>query len=224
MIVETEWDTIARSFNQTRHQPWQEVLDFLDGRGGNGVVIACGNGRHLLPMARQCDEVLGIDRSVEMARITSERIAAEKLANASVLVGTATRLPLQAGIGDCILFIAGLHNIAGRSRRIRALTEVNRVLSYRGTALISVWARWQDRFLWPMVRQALVPWKNRGDIQVPWNRDGSAVMRFYHLYTLGELLDDLQTAGLRVVRVWSTTKASQHRFDNHFVELKKGTG
>ena len=57
---------------------------------------------------------------------------------------------------------------------------------------------------------------------VPWKRNGLSVQRFYHLYTLGELLDDLQTAGLAITQVWSVAKVSRHHFDNHFVKVKKG--
>jgi ubiquinone/menaquinone biosynthesis C-methylase UbiE len=222
MTVGTEWDSIAQSFDRARKRPWQEILDFLASRTGKGLVIACGNGRHMQPMAQNCEVVIGVDKSAKMAQITIEHLVAEGVTNASVVVGTATGLPFPSESFDCLLFIAGLHNIKGRANRVRALKEVNRVLSKKGESLISVWARWQDRFRLPMICRALLFWKTSGDTTVPWALDGLQIMRFYHLYTLGELLDDLQTAGLALVRVWSVKKASRHHFDNHFVVVKKG--
>ena len=188
---------------------------------GHGLVIACGNGRHLLPLAQHCNDVIGLDASEEMALITSERIVESRVINAAILVGTATALPLRPDTFDCILFIAGLHNIKGRRQRIQALRELNRVLSHSGKALISVWSRWQDRFRGTMARQLFTPWKTQGDILVPWKRDGSSIMRFYHLYTKGELLRDIKTAGLRVVKKWSVTKTSRHHPDNHFAIVER---
>jgi len=222
LIVGSEWDNIARSYNQTRQRPWEEVVDFMAEQTGHGLVIACGNGRHLLPLAQHCNDVVGLDASAEMARITSERIAAMGVINAAILVGTATALPFRPDTFDCVLFIAGLHNIKGRRHRIQALQELNRVLNHSGKALISVWALWQDRFRWTMARQLFTPWKTRGDILVPWKRNGSPIMRFYHLYTKGKLLKDLKTAGLRVVRIWSVAKTSRRHPDNHFVMVERG--
>ena len=223
LIVASEWDLIARSYSQTRQRPWKEVVNFIADQNGRGLVIACGNGRHLLPLAQRCSDVVGLDASVEMALISSERIVETGVINAAILVGTATALPLRTDTFDCVLFIAGLHNIKGRQHRIQALQELNRVLSHSGKALISVWSHWQDRFRWTMVRQLLTPWKTRGDILVPWKRDGPSIMRFYHLYTKGELLRDIKTAGLRVVKICSVTKNSQRHPDNHFVIAERGS-
>lgn len=220
--MDSEWDTIARQFDRTRKRPWPEVLEFIEGGGKRGVAVACGNGRHLLPLARRCQEAVGVDRSPAMAAIARRRVEEAGIRNAAVVVADALALPLPPGCCDRVLFIAGLHNIRGRKRRIAALEEVNRVLSPEGEGLISVWAKWQDRFRRDMLRQTLNPFRPSGDLWVPWRGGEREVLRFYHLYTCRELARDCHRAGLHVARTWSATKVSRRHPDNHFAVVTKG--
>lgn len=220
--MDSEWDAIARQFDRTRQRPWPEVLEFIDKGGERGLAVACGNGRHLIPLARRCREAVGVDRSPAMADIARGRMEAAGIDNAAVLVADAVALPLPPGCCDRVLFIAGLHNIRGRKRRIAALGEINRVLTPEGEALVSVWARWQDRFRRDMLWQALNPFRPRGDLLVPWRAGEREVLRFYHLYTCRELARDCRRAGLQVARRWSVTKASRRHPDNHFAVVTRG--
>ncbi|MGC9307641.1 MAG: class I SAM-dependent methyltransferase [Thermoplasmatota archaeon] len=222
--VANEWNRIAESFDETRQHPWQECLDFIAGCSGTGLDVGCGNGRHLIPLARRCSRVIGLDSAPAMATVSRKNVQEHGLDNVDVVVADATMLPIADDTADCILFIAALHNIPGRSRRIAALQELRRVLKPNGEALVSVWSKWQDRWRWQSLRQLLTPWQRAGNVMVPWKKDDMQVERFYHLYGRWELRRDIRQAGLHGSRIWSVKKASRRHPDNHFAVVTKTRG
>ena len=214
-----EWNEIAKSFDATRRKPWKECLEFVEGKKGRAIDIACGNGRHIISMGDGI-EPFGIDISSEMVKIARKNVG-EAGKNAFFAVGDASALPFKSNTFDFALFIAGLHNIKGREKRITALKEIKRTLKEDGEAMISVWSRWQDRWRMHFLKKLLsLKIKNFGDVDVPWKRDVQ-VMRFYHLYSMRELKKDVKKAGLKIVRAWSVKKASKKHADNHFIIVKR---
>lgn len=218
-----EWDLIAQSFDTTRKQPWKECIDFIEDIDGICLDVACGNGRHLIPLAARCDVAVGIDSSIEMIRISQKHVYENKNDNIFLLCGTACKLPFNENIFDHAIFIAALHNIKGKNNRIIALKELRRVLKPGGTALISVWSKFQDDYRWYFFRQYLRIARNveHGDIQIPWKKDGVCIDRFYHFYGYRELLQDIASANLSVTRSWNTIISSKKHPDNHFVLVRK---
>ena len=209
-----EWDKIARDFDETRRYAWKECIDFIKERDGFGIDIGCGNGRHLAIMAER-GRAAGIDISFEMLKI-----ARRKARNALLVQADAINMPFRENTFDYALFIASLHNIKGRENRIRALKEMKRVMKEGGEGIISVWAKWQDRWRRHFAIQALYKWRELGDIYIPWKR-GVKVERFYHLYSMRELKKDIRKAGFEIIRAWSVKKVSKKHADNHFVIVRK---
>jgi len=216
-----EWDKIAKSFDETRRRPWKECLDFIKGRKGIALDIACGNARHLIPFACVVDHVIGIDASEEMIKIAVRNARNAGVKNASFVIGNASFLPFKSNTFDSAIFIAGLHNIKGRDARIKALKELYRVLKKDGMALISVWSKWQDRWRKHFLKEFFKLPKNFGDIYISWKKDGMDVKRFYHLYSMHELKRDAKKARLKIIKAWSVKKASKRHADNHFLMVKK---
>ena len=216
--MRNEWDDIAEDFDTTRRRPWKECLEFMEGREGVAIDIACGNGRHTIPMSKKSMAV-GMDSSKEMVKIASRNTGKR----ASFVVGDASAIPFKSDVFDFALFIAALHNIRGREMRVKALGEMGRVLRDGGEGMVSVWSRWQDRWRTHFLKEALtLRIKNFGDITVPWKR-GANAMRFYHLYSMRELKRDARKAGLEIVKAWSVKKASGKYADNHFIIVRKRT-
>ncbi len=227
------WERIAESFSETRNRPWDQVTDFLDTLPDDSTLldIACGNGRHSVIARKRGMKVFGVDASTELAKIAQGRLREagdHKATGADVIAGSAIHLPLARNTVDHALFIAALHHIPGRHRRVKALREVRRVLRPRGMALITVWARWQDRFADHYIKELIrhIPRKIRlgenapefGDILVPWQGDE---MRFYHLMSLRETVLTCKAAGFFVRDAWSEKLASDWLPDNHFVVVEK---
>lgn len=216
--MRNEWDDIAEDFDTTRRRPWKECLEFMEGREGVAIDIACGNGRHTIPMSKK-SRAVGMDSSAEMVKIASRNAGK----GASFVVGDASAIPFRNNTFDFALFIAALHNIRGRKMRAKALREMGRVLRDGGEGMVSVWSRWQDRWRIHFLKEALtLRIKNFGDITVPWKR-GAKAMRFYHLYSMRELKRDARKAGLEIVKAWSVKKASGKYADNHFIIVRKRT-
>lgn len=227
------WERIAESFSETRNRPWDQVIDFLDTLPDDSTLldVACGNGRHSVIARKRGMRVLGVDASTELADIAQDRLREagdQAPRGAEVITGSAVHLPLARNTVDHALFIAALHHIPGRKRRIKALREIRRVLRPRGMALVTVWARWQDRFADHYIKELVrhLPRKlalgdkapEFGDILVPWQGDE---MRFYHLMSLRETVLTCKAAGFFVSDAWSEKLASDWLPDNHFVVVEK---
>ena len=221
--IET-WEKIAESFNSTRKKPWKRCLDFIDRIVSSALVldIGCGNGRHLIPSARRCRFAVGVDISFNMLTICRKNLLENNITNFSLVRADATNLPFRDNTFDFILFIASLHNIRGRQQRVNALREVGRVMKDGGKALITVWARWQDRFLFTfLVELFLRRHEEFGDIEVMWKRDSLNISRFYHLYSVRELVKDIREAGLKIEKVEKVKISSRYLADNIFAYLTK---
>ncbi len=232
------WERIAESFSETRNRPWDQVIDFLDAIPTDCTLLdlACGNGRHGVIARNRGIRVIGVDASTELTRIANRRLGEPGPGDdegptrqpAEVIAASAIQLPLARNSVDHALFIAALHNIPGREQRIKALREVRRVLRPRGMALISVWARWQDRFADHYIKELFrhLPRKlahgddapEFGDILIPWREDA---VRFYHLMSLRETILTCKAAGFFVKDAWSDKIVSQWLPDNHFVVVEK---
>lgn len=226
------WERIAQSFSETRNRPWDQVIDFLDTLPTSATLLdlGCGNGRHGVIARNRGMRVVAVDASRELVRVAGQRLGDSKSVEgrADVIAGTAVELPLARNAVDHALFIAALHNIPGRDQRVKALREMRRVMRPRGMALLSVWARWQDRFADHYVRELFRHVPRRiaqgreapefGDILIPWKNE---TMRFYHLMSLRETIVTCKAAGFFVKDAWSAKLASQWLPDNHFVVVEK---
>jgi len=222
---EETWDSIAESFDLTRRKPWKQCIDFIDTLSRTDMVVdlGCGNGRHLISCAEHCKEVVGLDISKELLSITKKKLEEKNLENTILLHADMTNIPLKNDTVDSILFIAALHNIKVKDKRIQSLKEVKRVLKKDGTALISVWSRWQDKY----GKYFLKKWFTKkgqtefGDIDIYWKQQGLDIPRFYHLYSKKEFISDIRLAGLEIEKIQDIKLHSKKHPDNYFAIVKK---
>jgi len=218
------WNSIAESFDKTRRKPWDQCINFINLLSENNTVadIACGNGRHLIPLAKKCKKAIALDISNELLEISKKKALENNLENIIFIHSNAVNIPFENNSFDAILFIASLHNIEGKEDRIKCLTEIKRVLKDDGKALISVWSRWQDKFR----KQFFVKWfkQNKegefGDIDIYWRQHGLDIPRFYHLYSRKEFINDLETAGLKIIQIKDTKLHSKKHPDNYFATVQ----
>ncbi len=219
------WDAIAKSFDITRRKPWKQVIDFVEKLPEPSVVadVGCGNGRHFIPCAQHCKKVIGLDISQELLNIVQKKLDENNLRNVNLVHSDIVNMPLENYSVDYVLFIASLHNIKGRDRRIQALREVKRILKKDGEALISVWSRWQDKYR----KQFLRKWFTQtgeeefGDIDIYWKQHGLNIPRFYHLYSKREFTSDLQNAGFKIIDLQEVKLHSTKHPDNYFAIVTK---
>ncbi|UCH71404.1 MAG: class I SAM-dependent methyltransferase [Thermoplasmatales archaeon] len=222
---EETWNAIAKSFDATRRKPWKQCIDFIEALPRDSTVadIACGNGRHLIPCAHHCKKVIGVDISKELLDIVQTKIKENNIKNVTLLHSDAAKLPIKTDSLDAVIFIAALHNIKNRSRRIQTLEEIRRVLKKHGKALISVWSRWQDKYRKQFFKKWFVQLDGTefGDIDIYWRQHGLNIPRFYHLYSKREFLSDLRKAGLEILDSQNVKLHSKKHPDNYFAITKK---
>ncbi|HUS99599.1 MAG TPA: class I SAM-dependent methyltransferase [Candidatus Thermoplasmatota archaeon] len=223
LTAQETWDAIADSFDTTRQKPWGYCLDFIGSLKETDVVadLGCGNGRHLFPAAEQCSSVFGVDISGKMLNIVRRKLHTKPNRNVSLVHADVVQLPIADNMLDAALFIASLHNIQGKEHRHAALQEVLRALRPQGTALISVWSRWQDKYYKHFLKQLIVRTRDFGDIDVYWRSHNLSVPRFYHLYGGAEFLQELRDTGFRIERVTSVKIHSKRFPDNYFAIVRK---
>ncbi|MDH7507519.1 MAG: class I SAM-dependent methyltransferase, partial [Candidatus Thermoplasmatota archaeon] len=177
------WDLISKSFDKTRQKPWKQCIDFIKKLKKTDTVIdiGCGNGRHLVICAEHCKKVIGLDLSKELLHIAKEKLEEKKLTNAIFLHSDARFIPLKNESVDAALYIASLHNIHGKENRIQSLKELKRILKKEGTALISVWSKWQDKYRKIFLKKFLLKKEELefGDIDIYWKQHNLNVPRFY---------------------------------------------
>ena len=221
---EKTWNLIAKSFDNTRKKPWNICLEYINNLKKESVVadFGCGNGRHLIPCAKHCKKVYGIDISKKLLDIVKRKIEKQKITNVELIHSNLVKIPLKDRSVDSIIFIAALHNIKKRKNRIKALSELKRVLKKDKIAMISVWSRWQEKFRIEFLKKFfLIDNKNEfGDIDIYWTQNNLNIPRFYHLYSKKEFEKDIKKAGLEIIEIKSVKLSSKKYADNYFAIVK----
>ncbi|CAM9411729.1 unnamed protein product [Pylaiella littoralis] len=154
--VQAVYDTIATHWSHTRYKPWTKVEKFLCELEACSLVAdaGCGNGKYLGCKAAG-GFLLGSDASVNLLHVCRER-----LPEAEVLASDCMRLPYRSGVFDAAISIAVLHHFSSEARRLRALSELCRLLRPGGRVLVYAWAieQEQDSRRSFAAQDVLVPW------------------------------------------------------------------
>ena len=197
--IRATYDRIAGHFSATREHPWPEVEVFLDEHGprvggpeSTGLDLGCGNGRHAETMAERVGRVVGVDLSRGLLSVTAERERKRGFAVELVQADAGT-LPVREDAVDLAVYVATLHHLRPRERRVRSLDELARALRPEGRGLVSAWSTEHGRFD-----------ADKGfDTAVDWTLpDGERVPRYYHVYDPDEFAADLRESDLRTVETF----------------------
>lgn len=194
------YDEIATHFSKTRAYPWPEVTTFLDNSSTNdwelGLDVGCGNGRHAAVLSEHADCVVAVDVSRDLLGEARTKMDEDDW-TATLVQGEASRLPLQSSVVDAAMYVATLHHLPDRETRIQSLSELARVLTGDGRALVSAWSTAHDRF--DTDRDATDGFDTTVDWTLP---GGETVPRFYHIYSPPEFERDLRESGLTVAETY----------------------
>lgn len=197
--VRAVYDEIADHFSETRAYPWPEIEDFLDEsleQADVGLDLGCGNGRHAAVLAASVDRVCALDLSRELLRSARERMESDGW-DAHLVQGDAATIPLASDSVGLAVYVATLHHLPDRETRVGSLSELARVLTPDGRALVSAWSTAHDRFDAPGDEDVGF------DTTIEWTLpDGETVDRFYHIYSPAEFEQDLRASGLTVERTF----------------------
>ncbi|MCD6324358.1 MAG: class I SAM-dependent methyltransferase [Desulfurococcales archaeon] len=196
-----------------RRKVWPIVTSFLESVRGKVVIdIGCGKGLAGSFWVRR-GVYVGIDLSPSMLFTAPEGLRGSPFFWA--IAGEAETLPLRDGVADSALMIAVLHHIRGREERVRALREVKRSLRRGGRVLITVWSGLQYPILLEVLKAVF---KGLSDGFRGFWRCSKSGCRYYHLYTLRELVNEVEEAGLEVLEAGTYVAPGKGRGrKNYFV-------
>ncbi|KAH9488168.1 Alkylated DNA repair protein alkB 8 [Bulinus truncatus] len=140
--VHQVYDDIAKHFSGTRYsgtryKPWPKVVDFIMSQLPLSLLldVRCGNGK-CLGVSKEIFEI-GSDYSSNLANICRGR-------SFETCVTDVTCLPFRNNAFDILLCIAVIHHMATEERRLKAVSEIVRILRTGGRALVYVWAMEQE--------------------------------------------------------------------------------
>jgi tRNA (uracil-5-)-methyltransferase TRM9 len=188
------YDRIASHFSKTREYAWPEIEEFLeDCSGAVALDLGCGNGRHAELLADHADRVVGVDASTGLLAEAADR-AAEQGFDADLVAGDAAAIPIREDTVDLAVYVATLHHLRPRDRRLASLDELARTLAPGGRALVSAWSTEHTKFEDEMTDGSGL------DTEVDWTLPGGeTVGRFYHVYDPAEFERDLTESDLELV-------------------------
>ncbi len=182
----TVYDEIAQSWHSFKRKPFPLIVGELAKEWKGSILdVGCGNGRNLLAFD---GELVGVDNSNEMITIAREH-AHTSGKKAVFLVADATKLPFKDAHFDHVLCVAMLHHLP-LDRQTIALHDMRRVLKPGGTLLVTVWNKWQRRFVFGPTEQ-----------MVPWTTKGKTFERYYYMHNYFSLRKLLRTAGFGIERI-----------------------
>ncbi len=200
------WDTLADSWTNLRVRPWEEVLEFSKTIDKSFVLdIGCGNCRNLIPFIKNNVDCVGMDFSKGMIKQAKLFLKRREL-KTNLVIGDFTSLPFRSESISKIICNSVLHDIYQKEDRVESLKEMERVAKTCCKILLSVWNRYQKRFIWPLIRSFFSG--HYADVWVNWNYHGKIYKRFYHLYTENELREDVGNIEFKVERTWNDKKGN----------------
>lgn len=209
--VHEVYNEIASHFSKTRYKPWPIVEKFLMAQPDYsvGIDVGCGNGKYMGVNKKL--EIIGSDRSDGLVRCAQEIDGSY-----SLLVADGMHLPHENRRFDFAISIAVIHHFATEERRIEAIRHILSKLKVGGQFLVYCWALEQEKsrrgykegddqdILIPWVLQKKKSKKGENEEEKTEEEQQTEVeqqtkYRYYHLYRKGELVDNAQRAGGKVV-------------------------
>jgi tRNA (uracil-5-)-methyltransferase TRM9 len=185
------FNQIADSWYRLRH--WSRFSSELEDvarrwESGRLLNVGCAHGPDFLPF-KGAFELWGIDYSEQMIEFAQKYAAKFKL-DVNLAVADAVSLPFPDGFFDYSIAVAVYHHISGAAQRQQAFRELRRVLCLNGEAYITVWNRWQPRFMF-----------KGAEVNVPWRSKGKVLNRYHYLYSYAEIQKRLSEAGFEVISI-----------------------
>lgn len=194
------YEKIAPHFSQTRYKPWPKIAQFLREipPGSLNADIGCGNGKYL-NINDKSIFTIGTDRSFNLLKICRE-----KSNNNQVFAADSLKLPFRSNVFDTAISIAVVHHFSNVNLRLRAISEIIRILEIGGKFLIYVWAQEQEKKF--EKQDNFVPWHLQNgyenELQVQSlgpqiikeeSKNSTVYHRYYHVFKKNELDNLLET-------------------------------
>jgi alkylated DNA repair protein alkB family protein 8 len=188
-VVEA-YSQIAPMFSDTRPKPWDWINDFylkVAKYKPNALVLdhGCGGGRNMQNVVDTNAErnltkfaFIGIDNCPEFIKIA-------RVSGYNAIQSDMCELPFNNDVFDAVISVASFHHLATVERRIKALSELYRVMKSGSMGCMSVWSINQ-----PIKSKNYGKFKY-GNNLVPWSDKKKNIIceRYYYIFELQELYE-----------------------------------
>lgn len=202
--IQQIYDNIAYDFDRTRFQVWPVIKKFIGSLCSKCYLadIGCGNGKNI-DLSRKDIKYKGMDISSEFVKICIEK-------GLDVIQGNILNIPFKNNEFDNAMSIAVIHHLFERTDRIKAITEIIRIIKKDGLILLYVWAfnqpeKSKRKFT---SYDEMVPYKTK---------DGETYYRYYHLYQQNELESEVN----EIKEYEHEIVESGYEYGNYYVIIKK---
>lgn len=163
--------------------------------------IGCGKGqytRYLLERKKKI-KIIALDLAQGMVYNMYNSVKKYERYRVLPIVADATSLPIANEKLYATLYIAVLHHILAEKDRNTALKEAYRVVKPRGYVFITVWALYQPYFIIHVLKNLFKKIFMLKRVRIKMYVKGRTHKRYYYLYSLKELLRELEEAGFIII-------------------------
>jgi len=185
------WNSLSKSWNNFRRNPFPKRIFYLSKswKRGKIVDIGCGNGRNLIPFAKKGFSCDAVDFSIDMIKFAKSRFRKLGL-KCKFHVSNMNKLPFKDNNFDYIICVASFHHL-NKFDQEKALKEFKRILKPGGEMYITVWNKWQSRFLFGKLKIKLKNiWQSgsffelfrKKEVFIPWKVEDKIYQRYYYLF------------------------------------------
>lgn len=205
------WDSIAVSWGKYVVKKIPFVEEFFKDKTGKIIDLGCGSGRNMIP--GEVKEYWAVDFSSGQLMHARNYAESEGI-NAhffKLSVDNLSKKDFKDEMFDYGLFIATLHCLEGKEKRLNSLREFYRVLKKGGEGLISVWNTDDRRF----------DEVGKGEVYMSWRDDNVSYMRYYYLYDKNEFLELIKSVGFEVAELYNQQEHDRFSKKNWIVRVKK---
>jgi ubiquinone/menaquinone biosynthesis C-methylase UbiE len=192
LTQEEVWDELANQWNNFRQKPHKDVEKRLnevlnEWKPGKILDIGCGNCRNAMIFCSKGFKCYGIDFSKNMIEKANE-FCKKNNAEINLKKGNVEKIEFSDESFDYVLCLNVLHCIE-TGKREEAVKEIRRVLKKNGEAIISVWNKFQKRFIFA-----------EKESNITWTKAGKVYYRYYYLFTPYELKKLFKKNGFKILK------------------------
>ncbi len=196
----------ALAWDETRSEIWEKTItDFIAKIKTDSSILdlGCGNARlyrEISNIKSKKDQIkyLGIDPSKNLIQIDTQ-----KYPQADFKVGDGLTLKIKDQF-DYVFCLAVLHHIPSKSLQLKFLKNIYNSLKKDGKLILSVWNRWQPKYIQYMQDQKLYADMEKTDTIVPWRQTDKS--RYVHCFTKEELEDLARKSHFRNIQIFYANK------------------
>jgi tRNA (uracil-5-)-methyltransferase TRM9 len=191
------YDKIAPGRYNVQHWTrFQHELEEMAARWKNGRLLnlGCGHGSDFLAF-KDNFKLYGVDFSSVMLEMAG-KFAKKFDLNLDLVQGDVSRIPFKDETFDWAISVATYHHLETPEARLRAFTELKRILKPGGEAFVTVWNRWRPQRDCSVLRF----WFLGREADVPWRKGDETLSRYYYFFTYSELEKLARQAGFQILR------------------------